>query len=95
MRMRNITRTGFEIRLQECEYVGGSGVYLPETVSYLAMERRHPGHGYAGRSRALERRRDLGDEICLRDFPVWLSGVTSAPDGDDQWQRSQRRDEAA
>jgi hypothetical protein len=41
-----------------------------DTKSYAhrqlsAMERRHPGHGHLGRSRALERRREFGDELCL------------------------------
>jgi PKD repeat protein len=37
IRIRNIGPTGFEIRVQEWDYL--DGVHLPETVSYLAMER--------------------------------------------------------
>jgi hypothetical protein len=70
-------------------------VHLSETVSYLAMARRHPGHGHPGRSRALEGRQGFGDELCPRHRPVRLSGVTSAPDGGNQQQRSRRCDEAS
>src|SRR5262249_12506765 len=37
IRIRNVGRTGFEIRVEEWDYLDGA--HLPETVSYLAMER--------------------------------------------------------
>jgi PKD repeat protein len=37
IRIRNVGPTGFEIRVQEWDYLDGA--HLPETVSYLAMER--------------------------------------------------------
>jgi hypothetical protein len=39
LRIRNVTSTGFDIRLQEWDYQDGS--HATETVNYLAMERGH------------------------------------------------------
>ena len=36
MRIRNVDNSGFQVRLQEWEYL--DGVHWPETVSYLVME---------------------------------------------------------
>jgi hypothetical protein len=39
VRIRNVTSTGFDIRLQEWDYQ--DGIHATETVSYLVMERGH------------------------------------------------------
>jgi PKD repeat protein len=91
IRIRNITRTGFEIRVQEWEYLGGNGVHLPETVSYVAMERgpHTLGTGIRVEAGRLNTGELSGTSFVKRSFqqgfqavPVVLTAVTSANEAD-------------
>jgi PKD repeat protein len=87
IRIRNVGPTGFDIRVQEWDYL--DGVHLPETVSYLAMER---GSHTLGTSIRVEAGRMTTNQITswptvsfqqgFQVAPVLLTAVTSFNEAD-------------
>src|SRR5439155_13417884 len=89
IRIRNIGPTGFEIRVQEWAYL--DGVHLPETVSYLAMERGPHTLGTGIRVEAGRRTTNLTTTTSwatvsfqqgFQVAPVVVTAVTSANEAD-------------
>jgi PKD repeat protein len=87
VRIRHVGPTGFEIRIQEADYLNGR--HAPETVSYLAMER---GQHVLGTGIRVEAGRLTTPETPTQPFatvtfgqafgvaPVVVSAVTSVND---------------
>jgi PKD repeat protein len=87
IRLRNVEPTGFEIRVEEWDYLDGA--HLPETVSYLAMER---GSHTLGTGIRVEAGRMTTNKITswstvsfqqgFQVAPVLLTAVTSFNEAD-------------
>ena len=87
IRIRNVGPTGFEIRVEEWDYLDGA--HLPETVSYLAMER---GSHTLGTGIRVEAGRMTTNKITswstvsfrqgFQVAPVLLTAVTSFNEAD-------------
>jgi PKD repeat protein len=89
IRIRNIGPTGFEIRVQEWDYLDGT--HLPENVSYMAMERGPHTLGTGIRVEAGRMTTNLSAQTTwatvsfkqsFQATPVVLAAVTSVNEAD-------------
>jgi hypothetical protein len=85
VRIRNVNATGFQIRIQEWEYLDGGHLY--ETVSYMVMEAgRHvlPNgiNVEAGTFKANSRKKTVTFKKTFNQIPVVISGVTTENERD-------------
>jgi len=85
VRIRNVNATGFQIRVQEWEYLDGGHIY--ETVSYMVMEAgRHvlPNgiNVEAGTFKANSRKKTVTFNQTFNQIPVVISGVTTENERD-------------
>ena len=83
VRINNVTSNGFEIRIQEWEYLDGRHVY--ETVGYVVMEAGHHVlptgiHVEAGTFESNSVKRTKNFDAPFNQIPVLVSGVTTEND---------------
>ena len=83
IRINNVTSNGFEIRIQEWEYLDGWHFY--ETVGYVVMEAGHHVlptgiHVEAGTFESNSVKRTKNFDAAFNQIPVLVSGVTTEND---------------
>jgi len=80
IRIKNVTANGFEIRVQEWDYLDGNHAY--ETVGYMVMEAGHHVlangiHVEAGTFESNSTKKTVNFEGAFNQIPVVVSGVTT------------------
>jgi len=84
VRVKNVTSTGFEIRIQEWEYLDGDHGF--EMVSYIVMEegRHELPNGIQVEAGTFEenKKRTVSFDQAFNQIPVVMSGVTTENEAD-------------